>query len=47
MDNINIKHQKVEALIPYENNPRNNENAVEAVAGSIREFGFKNPIIVD
>ena len=47
MDNINIKHQKVEDLIPYENNPRNNENAVEAVAGSIREFGFKNPIIVD
>ena len=47
MDNINIKHQKVGELIPYENNPRNNENAVEAVAGSIREFGFKNPIIVD
>lgn len=47
MDNINIKHQKVGDLIPYENNPRNNENAVEAVAGSIREFGFKNPIIVD
>ena len=47
MDNINIKQQKVEDLIPYENNPRNNENAVEAVAGSIREFGFKNPIIVD
>lgn len=47
MDNINIKHQKIEVLIPYENNPRNNENAVEAVAGFIREFGFKNPIIVD
>ena len=34
-------------LIPYENNPRNNDNAVEAVAKSISEFGFKVPIIVD
>lgn len=34
-------------LIPYANNPRNNSEAVEKVAESIREFGFKNPIIVD
>ena len=34
-------------LTPYENNPRDNEGAVEAVANSIREFGFKAPIIVD
>lgn len=32
---------------PYENNPRKNDKAVEAVANSIKEFGFKNPIIVD
>lgn len=32
---------------PYENNPRYNESAVDAVAQSIKEFGFKNPIIVD
>ena len=32
---------------PYENNPRRNAKAVDAVANSIREFGFKNPIIVD
>ena len=32
---------------PYENNPRHNESAVDAVAQSIKEFGFKNPIIVD
>lgn len=31
----------------YENNPRNNTNAVEAAAKSIKEFGFKVPIIVD
>ena len=31
----------------YENNPRNNEPAVSAVANSIKSFGFKVPIIVD
>lgn len=39
---INIKD-----LIPYENNPRFNDNAVDAVVASIKEFGFKVPIIVD
>lgn len=34
-------------LIPYENNPRNNEKAVEKVAASIKEFGFKVPIVID
>lgn len=34
-------------LIPYENNPRRNDKAVEVVANSITEFGFKVPIIVD
>lgn len=34
-------------LIPYENNPRMNDNAVDAVANSIKEFGFKVPIIID
>ena len=34
-------------LIEYENNPRNNDSAVEAVAESIKQFGFKVPIIVD
>lgn len=34
-------------LIPYENNPRNNDGAVDAVAKSIQEFGFRSPIIVD
>lgn len=34
-------------LVPYENNPRKNEAAVEAVAASIKEFGFKVPIIID
>lgn len=38
---------KVEDIHPYENNPRRNAKAVDAVASSISEFGFKNPIIVD
>lgn len=32
-------------LTPYENNPRNNGEAVEPVANSISEFGFKVPIV--
>ena len=34
-------------IIPYENNPRRNEKAVDAVANSIKTFGFNNPIILD
>lgn len=34
-------------LIPYENNPRTNDAAVEAVAASIREFGWRVPIVCD
>lgn len=39
--------KKVSDLIPYINNPRNNDNAVDAVASSIKNFGFKVPIVVD
>ena len=37
----------IDKLIPYINNPRTNDNAVDKVAASIKEFGFKNPIIID
>ena len=37
----------IDELIPYNNNPRVNDEAVDAVAKSIEEFGFRNPIIVD
>ena len=47
MKKIEIVYKKVDELIPYENNPRKNDEAVEAVANSIKEFGFKNPIIID
>lgn len=44
---MEIVEKKVGELKAYENNPRKNENAVEAVANSIREFGFKVPIVID
>ena len=44
---MNIVQKKLTDLVPYENNPRNNDDAVEAVAESIKEFGFKVPIIID
>lgn len=44
---MEIITKKVEELIPYKNNPRNNDKAIESVANSIREFGFKVPIVID
>lgn len=44
---MEIIERNIEDLIPYENNPRYNDEAVEYVENSIREFGFKNPIIID
>jgi DNA modification methylase len=38
--------KKTSELIEYENNPRNNEAAIDAVAKSIEEFGFKVPIVI-
>ncbi len=32
---------------PYEKNPRHNDGAVDAVAASLREYGFRQPIVVD
>lgn len=44
---MQIIEKQVADLIPYKNNPRNNDNAVNAVAASIKEFGFKVPIVID
>lgn len=44
---IKIVEKDAAELIPYENNARLNDDAVEFVANSIKEFGFKNPIIID
>lgn len=44
---MNIVEMNVDELIPYENNPRNNDEAVDKVALSISAFGFKVPIVID
>lgn len=44
---MKVKNLAIEKLVPYENNPRNNEAAVDYVANSIKEFGFQVPIVVD
>lgn len=44
---MQIVRKRISELKEYDNNPRENDHAVEAVANSIKEFGFKVPIIVD
>ena len=44
---MNIEMWDIERVKPYDKNPRKNEKAVEAVARSIKEFGFRQPIVVD
>ena len=44
---MKIIYKKLEDLKLYKNNPRYNDEAVEYVANSIKEFGFKVPIIID
>lgn len=42
-----IIYKKVVELVPYENNPRNNDEVVDYVANSIKQFHFQVPIIID
>ena len=44
---MEINMMNIEELIPYVNNPRDNDQAVDAVASSIKNFGFKVPIVID
>ena len=44
---MQIHDISISLLREYDNNPRNNDGAVDAVAESIKQFGFKVPIIVD
>ena len=44
---MNISEKLLSELIQYEKNPRKNDNAVDYVANSIKEFGFKVPIVID
>jgi len=47
MKKLKIIYKKLEELIPYANNPRDNINAVDKVAASIKNYGFKVPIVID
>ena len=47
MKRTEIEWMPIGSVKPYDRNPRRNDAAVDAVANSITEFGFKNPIIVD
>lgn len=44
---MKIVEKKVTELKPYDRNPRHNEDAVDVVKASIKEFGFKVPIVID
>ena len=44
---MNVVMKKIADIHAYENNPRKNDNAVDAVAASIKNFGFKQPIVID
>jgi len=44
---MKIEMKALSAIKPYENNPRSNDAAVDAVAKSIHDFGFRQPIVVD
>lgn len=47
MNDLRVKYVPIGDVHPYEDNPRRNDGAVQAVVNSIREFGWKQPIVVD
>jgi DNA modification methylase len=44
---MQIELRDIGSIKPYEQNPRLNDQAVEAVAASLKEFGFRQPIVID
>ncbi|MGX9755711.1 ParB N-terminal domain-containing protein [Clostridioides difficile] len=47
MNKREVVYLNLEDIKPYQNNPRINDNAIEKVVNSIRDFGFNNPITID
>ncbi len=47
MAELRVKWVPIGEVRPYPGNPRRNDQAVDAVAASIREFGWRQPIVVD
>lgn len=44
---MKVVQRKLSSITPYWRNPRNNDESVAETAASIRDFGFKQPIVVD
>ena len=44
---MQIEELSLSAIKPYEKNPRKNDEAVNGVAESIKQFGFQQPIVID
>lgn len=44
---VQVENWQIKDVKPYANNPRDNDDAVEATANSIKEFGWQQPIVVD
>src|SRR3954470_3623392 len=44
---MKIEERKLTDIQPYDRNPRQNDEGVDALAASIREFGFRQPIVID
>lgn len=44
---MNVEERPIESFIEYARNPRKNDPAVDAVAASLKEFGWQQPIVID
>lgn len=44
---MKVQNVSIDSIKPYENNPRDNDGGIDAVANSIKEFGWQQPIVVD
>lgn len=44
---MQYEYKDFSEIKPYDDNPRNNEPAIEAVANSLREFGWRQPVVLD
>ena len=44
---MQVELRDIDSIRPYDKNPRINDHAVDAVAASLKEFGFRQPIVVD
>jgi len=47
LNKLKIEYVNIDNIKPYKNNPRKNEEAIPYVMESIKQFGFKNPVILD